>query len=191
MQEGHMITANQSTTYTKRADKTTPRRCSLNTALLVLLAVTFSPLTLTSAQADCARDTPQGILGGLAGAALGSLFGSQFGEGSGKTMATLGGALLGGFAGNQLATNLNCEDENHIYRSTQSSLEYKRSGESITWTNPDSGNHGSVTPTATFRNEFGQNCRRFQQKIYMNDKPEVANGEACRQPNGHWKISGS
>ncbi|MBV1886245.1 MAG: glycine zipper 2TM domain-containing protein, partial [Parvibaculaceae bacterium] len=174
----------------KPINATTPKR-ALNTVVILALLLTLSALTVTSAQAECARDTTEGVLGGLAGAALGGLFGSQFGEGSGKTVATIGGALLGGFAGNQLATDLNCEDEDRIYQSTQSSLEHKRSGETITWNNPDSGNRGSVTPTNTFRNEYGQNCRQFQQKIYTNNTPEVASGVACRQPNGRWKISGS
>lgn len=184
-----MMTPDQSAKLTSHGTRAAPPRCMLNAALLILLTLALSPLLSTSAHAECARDTTQSILGGLAGAALGGLLGSGIGEGSGKTVATIGGALLGGFAGNQLASNLNCEDENHIYRSTQYSLEHKRSGESIRWNNPDSGNHGSVTPTATFRNEVGQNCRNFQQKIYVNNTPEVANGEACRQPDGRWKIS--
>ena len=185
-----MMTPEKSAKHTSHGTKATSPRCLLKAALLILLSLALSPLTSTSAQAECARDTTAGVLGGLAGAALGGLLGSGIGEGSGKTAATIGGALLGGFAGNQLASNLNCEDENHIYRSTQSSLEYKRSGESIRWSNPDSGNHGSVTPTATFRNDVGQNCRNFQQKIYVDNTHEVANGEACLQPDGQWKISG-
>lgn len=185
-----MMTPGQSAKHTSHGTRATSPKCLQNATLLVLLTVALFPLSSTSAQAECARDTTQSILGGLAGAALGGLLGSGIGEGSGKTVATIGGALLGGFAGNQLASNLNCEDENHIHRSTQYSLEHKRSGESISWNNPDSGNHGSVTPTATFRNDIGQNCRNFQQKIYVNKTPEVATGEACRQPDGRWEISG-
>lgn len=177
--------------HVSRTMKATAPTRALKTVFALALLLALSPLTATSAQAECARDTTEGIIAGFAGAALGGLFGSQFGEGSGKTVATIGGALLGGFAGNQLSTDLNCEDKDRIYQSTQSSLEHKRSGEGITWNNPDSGNRGSVTPTNTFKNEYGQNCRQFQQKIYTNDTPEVASGVACRQPNGRWKISGS
>jgi len=39
--------------------------------------------------------------GTVGGAVTGALIGSQFGKGQGKTAATIGGALLGGYVGNR------------------------------------------------------------------------------------------
>ena len=48
---------------------------------------------------SCSGPSTGGILGGLAGAAGGALLGNQFGKGSGKDLATAGGALAGGGGG--------------------------------------------------------------------------------------------
>ncbi len=42
------------------------------------------------------------VAGTAIGAVAGGLIGSRFGGGSGKTVATVGGAVAGGYAGNQI-----------------------------------------------------------------------------------------
>ena len=52
------------------------------------------------APAPVARNSPVGI--GL-GAVIGGVLGSQFGRGDGKTLATIAGAVGGGYVGNEIA----------------------------------------------------------------------------------------
>lgn len=51
------------------------------------------------------NDSGSGIVGGLLGAVAGGVIGNQFGGGSGKKLATVGGALVGGITGNNLASS--------------------------------------------------------------------------------------
>jgi len=61
-------------------------------------------------------------------------------------------------------------------------------GETISWSNPNSGNQGSVTPTREGTSSTGAYCREFQQTVIIGGKEEQAFGVACRQPDGAWEI---
>lgn len=151
-------------------------------ALALTLAVT-SP-----AQANCAPDSTEGIVGGIAGAVIGGFLGSKVGSGSGRTAAMIGGAALGGLLGNNVATRLTCQDQQAAYRTTQASLENYPTGQPASWNNPDSGNYGTVTPIRSYTGQAGRDCREFEQKIFIDGKPETGYGKACRQPDGSWQI---
>ena len=63
-------------------------------------------------------------------------------------------------------------------------------GQTISWSNPDSGNHGSVTPTRTGRDvQTGAYCREYQTEVIVGGEAQVGYGTACRMPDGDWKIS--
>lgn len=59
------------------------------------------------------NDSGSGIVGGLLGAVAGGVIGNQFGGGSGKKLATVGGALIGGITGNNLASNKGTSDSSY------------------------------------------------------------------------------
>ena len=61
-------------------------------------------------------------------------------------------------------------------------------GEQITWSNPNTGNSGSVTPTREGTSSTGAYCREFQQTVTIGGQQEEAYGVACRQPDGAWEI---
>jgi surface antigen len=67
-------------------------------------------------------------------------------------------------------------------------LEKGRTGETVTWKNPDTGNTVAVTPTRTYQARSGQHCREYQTEVIVGGKREAAYGTACRQPDGSWKI---
>lgn len=145
----------------------------------------------TSANAECRRGSNSGggeVAGTLLGAALGGLVGSQIGGGSGKKFAIAGGVLAGGFIGNSIGKKLDCADQDYHYDTTQSALEYKSSGGSAAWSNPDSGHSGSITPTRTFIAANGKPCREFTQSIYVDGRQESVTDTACRQSDGTWQI---
>ncbi len=152
-------------------------------ALTALFILVSAP---TPAYAECSNTSTGGILGGLAGAALGGYVGSRFGSGGGKTAATIGGVVLGGIAGNQLGKTLTCEDEEYVQDTTYNALE---TGETGTWSNSDSGNHGKVQPGEVYTNNQGHECRTFEQEVYVNGQPVQDTGTACKQPDGSWQIT--
>jgi surface antigen len=127
--------------------------------------------------------------GTLVGGVAGGLLGSRFGKGGGALAATGIGALAGALIGGQIGKSLDDNDKQILALSSQRALETAPSGSSIEWNNPDSGNHGYVTPTSTFKSDNGQYCREYTQVINVGGKQEKAYGRACRKPDGHWEIT--
>lgn len=156
------------------------RRCvSLATILLFVTAL------------GCARDgggiskqTGGAVLGGIGGGVIGSTIGS----GRGKTVAIIAGTVLGALLGGAIGKQLDERDKLLMARTTQSSLETGRSGQSSEWKNPDTGNRGTITPQPSYKSSGGQDCREFTQTIYVGGKSETAKGTACRNPDGTWRI---
>jgi surface antigen len=67
-------------------------------------------------------------------------------------------------------------------------LEQQISGQTVTWTNPDTGTSGRITPVRTFKSKTGQWCREFDSELTRVDQSELRRGIACREPEGIWKI---
>lgn len=124
--------------------------------------------------------------GTLLGAGLGALAGSQIGSGRGQLVAL--GALGGAFLGSEIGKSLDRADRAALGSSTQRALQSGPSGQAVSWSNPDSGNYGSVTPEPAVRRSSGEYCREYQQTIIVGGQTEQAHGRACRQPDGTWKI---
>lgn len=123
------------------------------------------------------------IAGGLIGAALGALTGSNFGKGSGRTAAIVGGAVIGAVVGGNIGQNMDRTDV--VY--TSNTLETTRTGTAVAWTNPDSGNRYTVTPTRTYRKPGGQYCREFTTWGWIGGYEQKLHGAACRQSDGSWQ----
>lgn len=149
------------------------------------------PLAAASALvlAGCSGQGQKQTGGTLVGAAAGGLLGAQFGSGAGKLAATAVGALAGAWLGNEVGASLDNADKAAMKQSSQYALEATKTGHTSNWSNPDSGNSGSVTPTRTYRTAAGQDCREYQQTITVGGKTQEAYGTACRQPDGTWKVS--
>ena len=126
--------------------------------------------------------------GTLVGAGLGALAGSQIGGGSGKLAAVAIGALAGGLLGSEVGKSLDRADKAAIEKTSHGALENNRTGQVATWSNPDTGASGAVTPVKTYQTAQGQYCREYQQSVTVGGKTENAYGTACRQPDGSWKI---
>lgn len=127
-------------------------------------------------------------VGTLAGAAGGALLGAQVGKGKGKLVGVALGTLLGAGLGSELGASLDRADQAYYGNSAQTAFESARTGQTQSWTNPDSGNHGSITPTRTYQNSYGDYCREFSHTIYVGGKSQKGYGTACRQPDGTWQI---
>ena len=112
----------------------------------LLAATALSTVLLIS---GCSEDgsTPLGgqkaTIGTFLGAGAGGLIGSQFGSGSGKAVATLAGVVAGGALGNYLGSKLDERDKAAASKAVNQALADK-SGKPVPWSNPDSGNSGTV-----------------------------------------------
>ena len=150
----------------------------------------LAPVAIAAAiaLAGCEGQGPKQTGGTLIGAAAGGLAGAQFGSGTGKVVAATLGVLAGAWAGGELGKALDQVDKQRMQKTAQTSLENNKVGETASWSNPDSGNKGTVTPVKTYQTAEGQYCREYQQTVTIGGKTEEAYGTACRQPDGTWKI---
>lgn len=128
------------------------------------------------------------VLGGLGGAAVGGLAGSQIGKGKGQLVAVGAGVLIGALLGTSIGRSLDKADRLHVAQTAGTALEQNQTGQQSSWSNPDSGNSGSITPTRTTYNTTGQPCREYQQTIVVGGKTQSGYGTACRDANGDWRI---
>jgi hypothetical protein len=83
---------------------------------------------------------------------------------------------------------VNPTSQQYTVQTTQQALESGKTGSSSTWRNPDNGDSGTFTPTRTYQQEDGRQCREYQQTVTIGGKQEQAYGTACRQPDGSWQI---
>ena len=139
---------------------------------------------------------PNGGLGGYgtkqtvgagAGAVAGGLAGSQIGSGSGQLVATGAGVLLGALLGSEVGKSLDRADMAYARQANQRAYDAPV-GQTITWNNPESGNHGSVTPRRDGYSSAGRYCREYEQVIYVDGRQETAVGTACQNPDGSWET---
>jgi surface antigen len=150
---------------------------------LTLLAA----LALTACQSmyQSAADNPNTTTGGAIGAASGGLIAAAAGGDAG---GIVGGMLLGGLLGGAIGNALDQKDKELAMKNAEMSMETSRTGQTTEWRNPDTGHSGTITPTRTYQDAAGQNCREFQQIITVGGKQEEAYGVACRDPDGSWRI---
>ena len=151
----------------------------------VLAAIAI--VALTAACAQNGYGTKQTI-GGLGGAALGGWAGSTIGSGTGQLAATAAGVLVGALIGSEIGRSMDDVDRLKAERAyTQATT--APVGQTITWSNPETGNYGAVTPTRDgTKQDTGEYCREFQQSVVVGGQQEEAYGVACRKPDGQWEI---
>jgi surface antigen len=153
-----------------------------------IVVATLVSITLTSCSTTAgqkAKENPKAVLGAVIGAAAGAGLAAALGADAGGIVAAgAGGALLGGFVGHKLDER----DKRMAAEAAQKAFEQHRTGQSSQWSNPDSGNSGTVTPTRTYQLASGQYCREYRQDITIGNEKHETYGTACRQPDGTWKI---
>lgn len=153
--------------------------------LLIVFGITT---TLTGCMLNNSGQRQQ--LGGLIGGAMGGLLGSKIGDGSGRVAATAAGAVAGFLIGDEIGLLLDKVDRAYVAQTANRALESNRSGQSSSWSNPNSGSSGTFTPTRTTHlfPRDGKDCREFRQTITVGGRSETARGTACRRADGTWRI---
>ena len=128
-------------------------------------------------------------VGTAAGAVGGGLLGSQVGGGSGQLWATGAGVLLGALVGSEVGKSLDRADQSYA-NSAMNQAYQAPIGETVSWTNPESGNYGSYTPVNEgYGNTSGRYCREYKQTIYVEGRSETAYGTACKNADGTWTMT--
>jgi len=123
--------------------------------------------------------------GTVVGALAGALVGSQFGRGGGRVASTVAGAAIGGLIGNRIGAALDDEDRIRAYEAQMQALESGASGAPVGWRNEDSGRYGTIVPGTSYQRN-SMTCRQYTHTIYIDGRPQVARGTACRNPDGSW-----
>lgn len=154
--------------------------------------VTLAPLVaLSLVLASCAstgekiRDNPKAVLGSVVGA--GAVAGIAAIAG-GNPAVIVGSAVAGGLLGGYVGNRLDDRDKRMAAEAAQQAFETNTTGQPAAWTNPDSGNQGSVTPTRTYQLASGQYCREYRQDVLIGNEKHQTTGTACRRADGTWEI---
>lgn len=151
------------------------------TRLLLRLAAAMAACFALGA---CQSPPTQQQTGTVVGGVLGGLVGSQVGKGGGRTAATVIGTLVGAALGGAVGRSM---DETDRLKTAQA-LETVRTGQSRTWTNPDSRATYTVTPTRTRETTAGP-CREYTVDARIDGQAEKVYGQACRQADGSWRAT--
>ena len=135
--------------------------------------------------AGCMGGGPKQNAGALTGAVAGGLIGSAVGNGNIGAVAA--GAVIGGVIGNEIGASLDAQDRKLAMDAEYRALEYGKPGAATEWRGR--GGYGEVVAAAPYRvNDYS--CRDYTHTIYINGRPEVARGTACKQPDGTWRPVG-
>jgi len=153
---------------------------------LFLGAILGTGLSGCASNNDRFAQAPRESGGTLLGAAAGALIGSQIGGSTGARVASgVAGALIGGMIGNRIGAALDDQDRQRAYDAQIAALERGAPGAPVGWKNPDSGRSGTVVPGPNYSRN-GARCRDFTHTIYIDNQPQIARGQACRNPDGTW-----
>ncbi len=126
--------------------------------------------------------------GTLLGAGLGGLAGSQIGSGKGQLAAVAVGTLAGAFIGRGIGESLDNMDKLYADQA-RSQAQASPVGQTIAWSNPDSGHGGTVTAVRDGTEvRTGAYCREYRTTVDVGGQTQTAYGTGCRQPDGTWQI---
>jgi len=144
-----------------------------------LIAASLAAVLLAACESNPSKED----IGMVSGAVLGGVIGHQIGGGSGKTLATIGGAALGAFARSRIGRSMDRDDQ----RKTAQALETSPDQRASSWRNASTGQSYSVTPKRTYDGADGP-CRDFETTTEIDGRKETLHGTACRQADGSWKT---
>jgi surface antigen len=113
--------------------------------------------------------------------------GSPPGRASNRIAAPVSSAAIGRLLGNRIGAALDDEDRKRAYVAQMQALDNGLPGAPVGWNNENSGRHGTVVPGPTYERN-AMTCRQYTHTIFVDAKPEVARGTACRSPDGTWSA---
>ncbi|CAK0777127.1 17 kDa surface antigen [Azospirillaceae bacterium] len=148
-------------------------------ALIPVLVITVSLLS------GCASSSSQDSASENSSAAS-SDNGKPYTDDSGRVVAARLGSLVGAYIGAP-ATLIDSADQSAFQQAALRAYATPIN-ENITWSNPQTGNHGSVVSIREGWSQSGMWCREFQHTVSSGERKNSGFGTACRQRDGSWQI---
>ena len=145
--------------------------------------------TVLALLGGCGPEASKQDSGLVVGAVAGGVLGNAAGRGGGRPAATIVGAVLGGIVGSEVGRSMDKQDRILAQQAELLALERGQSGVATPWRNPDNGRYGEVIPMAPYR-RGPQDCRDYTHRIFVDGRPQVMRGTACRNPDGTWSNVG-
>ncbi len=161
-------------------------------------ALTVLTLGLSACQSVVTEGTgeagPKETIGLLSGAVVGGTLANQASQGSdNQALFTMAGLLAGAIIGGDIGASLDQLDRQMQRATYEKVMESPLTNQAMTWSNPDSGNSGSVMATRNYYTETATGrtyCREYTQEIMVGGTKQQGYGVACQMPDGSWKIQG-
>jgi surface antigen len=83
---------------------------------------------------------------------------------------------------------LSAEAQQRMDAGFQKAMEFEKSGQSVSWSIPNTAVSGEIAPAGTFRLADGTYCRRYVQKLNLPDGRQTFYGIAVRDAKGVWSV---
>ncbi len=126
------------------------------------------------------------LSGTLGGALIGGYAGAQLGGGFGQILYMTSGVLVGGSTGYSVSRNLGSSDQAFYSSAVHKALADSADGEVIRWNNPETGRKGIFRAVNTYRMPNGQSCRQYRASVVFTEGVYSGGGVACKISNGRW-----
>lgn len=150
---------------------------SMRKRFTILLCIVLVAAVTAGCETTSKRDVGTGV-----GAALGALAGYQIDDGLGGLLI---GAAVGGIAGRTIGGYMDDSDREKVAET----LTETPAGETERWKNEDTGYQYAMTPTTGTYDRDDDQCRDFEQEVFIDGKREVIQASACRQSDEDpWAI---
>lgn len=148
-------------------------------------AILIGALAATVTLAACTKE--EAGLG--TGALIGGIIGNKFGNGTGKVLTTAAGIVVGGIIGSEIGRRLDERDRLIAQQAEFAALEKGQTGVATPWRSAHTRYYGQIVPGKPYRiREL--DCRDYVHTVYIDGRPEILRGTACRNPDGTWSQVG-
>lgn len=128
------------------------------------------------------------LIGAVGGMVVGGIAGSYLGGGLANNMFIAAGVVTGGIVGASIGRQLGASDRAMHDTTTTRALSSANDGESVAWTNPETGTRGVIRPVRSFTAADGKYCRDFRSTVAREKDFFSGNGIGCQQADGRWML---
>jgi len=89
-----------------------------------------------------------------------------------------------------LRAKLDASDREVALKTLLVALREVGDGSTLVWRRPSRQLIGEITPISAFRDDKGRICRRVSYKLILGSYSREVTGNACREADGSWRLSG-
>jgi surface antigen len=122
-------------------------------------------------------------IGAVLGGVTGGVIGAEVGKGENRAVATVVGAVIGAAIGAEIGRRMDRADRSCVGHS----LELAGAGQTIKWTNHNTGVAYQLTPKS--EDTSGGGCRRFRLVATGSFGLSEGRAVACPAPDGTWTLA--